>query len=56
MRSLDWYVLQNWGSGCTIVSVRLLSFDFGGSKLVRLLYFVNRHDAGSTKIGDNFRK
>ena len=49
------------------MSARLMSFYFGRSKLVRclakitltpmkLLYFVNRHNADSTKSGYNFRK
>ena len=51
--------------GPGLVSVRLSSFYFGGSKLVltktdriprKLMYFVNRPNAESTKIGHSFRK
>ena len=50
------------GGHCTLVSVGLLTFYIGGSKVVgffartehiprKLLYFVNRHNVRSSKLG-----
>ena len=60
------FLLKQWKE---YILVRLFKFYFGGSKLVRfinynktehsqrkLLYFVNRPNAESPKIGHNFKK